>query len=222
MTVQEGQPFTIKCEVPETNPVSIVSAYIDSQELALTSLDKKTLDNRMTINTYSFLVNATRSMNLKKVKCEAVMRDLPADLANTIDLRSHLSKDYTLSVHYLPTCAYPTRTYKTGINRSLVIECPINASNPDVTYYKIIPPSTRTKYELVDSSLDTLTRVGRFRIQPNSQADFGLYECIPRSLAGTAKCDIFVELGATPNPPEQCMVQFAKVIIKILCINYVN
>ena len=56
VTVQEGQPFTIKCEVPETNPVSIVKAYIDDQELMLTSLDKKTLDNRMTINTYSFMV----------------------------------------------------------------------------------------------------------------------------------------------------------------------
>lgn len=150
-------------------------------------------------------------MNLKKVKCEAVMRDLPTDLANTIDLRSHLSKDYILSVHYLPTCEFPSRTYKTGINRSLIIECPINASNPEVTYYKIIPPSQRTKFELIDSSLETLNHVGRFRIQPNSQADFGLYECIPRSLAGTAKCDIHVELGATPNPPEQCMVQFAKV-----------
>jgi hypothetical protein len=55
--VQEGQPFTIKCEVPETNPVSIVSAYIDNRELTLTALDKKTLDNRMTINTYSFQVD---------------------------------------------------------------------------------------------------------------------------------------------------------------------
>lgn len=57
VTVQEGQPFTVKCEVPETNPVSIVSAYIDHQELKLTALDKKTLDNRMTINTYSFMVS---------------------------------------------------------------------------------------------------------------------------------------------------------------------
>jgi hypothetical protein len=80
-----------------------------------------------------------------------------------------------------------------------------------VTYYKIIPPSTRTKFELIDSNLETLSKVGRFRIVPASQADFGLYECIPRSLAGTTKCDIFVELGATPNPPEQCMVQFATV-----------
>jgi hypothetical protein len=97
--VQEGQQFVIKCEVPETNPVSMVNAYIDNKELKLTHLDKKTLDNRMTINTYSFAVNATRSMNGKNVKCEAHMRDLPTDLANTIDLKSHLSKDYTLSVH---------------------------------------------------------------------------------------------------------------------------
>lgn len=150
-------------------------------------------------------------MNLKKVKCEAVMNDLPIHLTQTMDLRSHLSKEYTLSVHYVPTCAFPVRTYKTGVNRSLLIECPVNSSNPDVTYYKVIPPSTRTKFELIDSSLDTLKRVGRFRIQPASLADFGLYECIPRSLAGTAKCDIYVELGATPNPPEQCTVEFAKV-----------
>jgi hypothetical protein len=155
-------------------------------------------------------------MNLKNVKCEALMRDLPPDLANTIDLRSHLSKDYTLSVHYLPTCLHRERTYKTGVNRSLVIECPINSSNPDVTYYKIIPPSTRTKFELIDSNMDTLSRVGRFRIQPVSLADFGLYECIPRSLAGTTKCDIYVDLGATPNPPEQCLVQFAKVLKSLL------
>ena len=139
------------------------------------------------------------------------MRDLPSELANTIDLRSHLSKDYTLSVHYTPTCTYPNRVYKAGINRTLIIECPINASNPDVTYYKIIPPSSRTKFELIDSSLETLSHVGRFRITPTSAADFGLYECIPRSVAGTAKCDINVELGATPNLPEQCSVQFARV-----------
>lgn len=78
-------------------------------------------------------------------------------------------------------------------------------------HYKIISPSTRTKFELIDSTLDTLRKVGRFRIMPSSIADFGLYECIPRSLAGTTKCDINVELGATPNAPEQCLVQFAKV-----------
>lgn len=93
----------------------------------------------------------------------------------------------------------------------MIIECPINGSNPDVTYYKMIPPSTRTKFELIDNSIETLRQVGRYRINPTSQADFGLYECIPRSLAGTAKCDIIVELGATPNPPEQCNVQFAMV-----------
>lgn len=97
--VQEGQEFTIKCEVPETNPVSVVSAYIDNKEVKLTGLDKKTLDNRMTINTYSFMVNATRWMNGKSVKCEAQMRDLPTDLADSIDLKSHLSKEYTIAVH---------------------------------------------------------------------------------------------------------------------------
>lgn len=111
----------------------------------------------------------------------------------------------------MPTCVYKERIYRTGINRSIIIECPINGSNPDVTYYKMIPPSTRTKFELIDNNLDTLRRVGRYRINPTSAADFGLYECIPRSLAGTAKCDIIVELGSTPNPPEQCSVQFAKV-----------
>ena len=53
--------------------------------------------------------------------------------------------------------------------------------------------------------------MGRYKVTPMSQADFGLYECIPRSLVGTTKCDINVDLGATPNPPEQCNVQFAKV-----------
>jgi hypothetical protein len=209
--VHENQVFTIKCEVLETNPVSNVAAYIDKQEIKMSRLEKKTYDNRMSINAYSFDVNATRNMNGKRIKCEAHMKDLPTELANTLDLRSYMSKDYTLAVYYLPTCVHKERVYKTGINRSLTIECPINGSNPDVTHYKMIPPSTRTKYELVDNNLDTLKRVGRFKLNPQSHADFGLYECIPRSLAGTAKCDIVVELGATPNPPEQCTVQFAAV-----------
>lgn len=111
----------------------------------------------------------------------------------------------------LPTCVYNDRKYNTGINRSITIECPINGSNPDVTYYKIIPPSPRTKFEQIDTDLDTLRRIGRYRINPTSQADFGVYQCIPRSLSGTAQCDIHVELGATPNPPEHCQVQFNKV-----------
>lgn len=209
--VYEGQPFVVKCEVPETNPISSVNAYIDNQELKLTGLDKKTIDNRMTINTFSFEVNASRLMNGKRVKCEAFMRDLPSEIATQIDLRSRLSKEYTLSVYYLPTCLYKDRVYRTGINRSIVIECPINGSNPDVTYYKMIPPSTRTKVELIDNDLASLKKIGRYKIYPSSVADFGLYECIPRSLAGTTKCDIHVELGSTPNPPEQCMVQFAQV-----------
>lgn len=209
--VYENQVFTVKCEVPETNPVSQVNAYIDNKELKLTRLDKKTLDNRMTINTYSFEINATRNMNGKKVKCEAQMKDLPAEFANSHGFRSHISKDYTLSVYYLPVCVHSERTYRTGMNRSIVIECPINASNPDVTHYKIIAPSTKTKVDYLESDLETLHRVGRFRMNPSSLADFGLYECIPRSLAGTAKCDIIVELGATPNPPEQCTVQLALV-----------
>lgn len=53
--------------------------------------------------------------------------------------------------------------------------------------------------------------MGRYSINPQSRHDFGLYECIPRSLAGTTKCDIHIELGATPNPPESCNVQFAVV-----------
>ena len=97
--VYENQMFTVKCEVPETNPVSNVNAYIDDKELRLTRLEKKTIDNRMTINTYSFEINATRIMNGKRVKCEAKMKDLPAELASSIDLRSHISKDYTLSVY---------------------------------------------------------------------------------------------------------------------------
>lgn len=97
--VHENQPFTVKCEVPESNPVSIVKAYIDDNELKLTGLEKKTVENRMTINTYSFLVNASRNMNGKKVKCDAQMKDIPAELANSIDLRSHLFKDYTISVY---------------------------------------------------------------------------------------------------------------------------
>ena len=97
--VHEHQVFTVKCEVPETNPISTVSAFIDNKELKLTGLDKKTIDNRMTINTYSFEVNATRSMNGKRVKCEARMRDLPSEIATQIDLRSHLSKEYSLSVY---------------------------------------------------------------------------------------------------------------------------
>jgi len=75
----------------------------------------------------------------------------------------------------------------------------------------MIPPSSRTKIEQIETDMDQLRRVGRFRINPSSPADFGLYECIPRSSAGTAKCDINVELGATPNPPEQCTVQIATV-----------
>lgn len=211
MQVYENQIFTVKCEVPETNPVSNVNAYIDNKELKLTRLEKRTVDNRMTINTYSFDINATRNMNGKKVKCEARMKDLPTELANSIDLRSHISKDYTLSVYYLPQCVHSERIYRTGINRSIIIECPINGSNPDVSNYKIIAPSTKTKVEMIESDLETLRKMGRFRINPVSRADFGLYECIPRSLAGTAKCDINVELGSTPNPPEQCNVQFAVV-----------
>ena len=91
--------FTLKCEVPETNPVSNVNAYIDGKELKLTKLEKKTIDNRMSINTYSFEINATRDMNNKRVKCEASMKDIPSELANSIDLRSYISKDYTLSVY---------------------------------------------------------------------------------------------------------------------------
>jgi hypothetical protein len=53
----------------------------------------------MTINTYSFEINATRIMNGKKVKCEASMKDLPSEIASQIDLRSHLSKEYFLSVY---------------------------------------------------------------------------------------------------------------------------
>jgi len=209
--VHEGHTFTIKCEVPETNPISHVNAYIDNVELPLAGLDKKSIDNRMTINTYSFEVNATRQMNGKEIKCEAHMKDIPNELVDQIDLRSRISKSYTLSVYYLPQCVHRERVYRTGINRSLVIECPINGSNPDVTYYKMIPPDSRTKVELIDADLDTLKKVGKYKISPRSRADFGLYECIPRSLAGTAKCDIMVELGATPNPPEQCLVQFANV-----------
>jgi hypothetical protein len=209
--VFENQIFTVKCEVPETNPVSNVNAYIDGRELKLSRLEKKTIDNRMTINTYSFEINATRNMNGKQVKCEAKMKDLPAELATSIDLRSHISKAYTILVYYVPTCVYNERIYRTGLNRSIIIECPINSSNPDVTYYKMIPPTTRTRIDQIETDLDTLRQMGRFRINPVSQGDFGLYECIPRSSAGTAKCDITVELGSTPNPPEQCMVQFAVV-----------
>lgn len=206
--VYEKHKFTVKCEVPETNPVSNVNAYIDGKELKLTKLEKKTIDNRMSINTYSFEINATREMNGKSVKCEASMKDIPTELASSIDLRSYISKDYTLSVYYLPSCVHPTRTYRTGINRSITIECPINASNPEVTTYRMIPPSSRTKYELIDNNLETIPKMGRFIVNPKSRHDFGLYECIPRSLAGTTKCDINVELGATPDPPEHCSVQF--------------
>ena len=97
--VIENQVFTVKCEVPETNPVSNVNAYIDNQQLKLTRLDKKSFDDRMNVNTYYFDVNATRNMNGKRVKCEARMRDLPTELANSLDLRSHISKDYTLLVY---------------------------------------------------------------------------------------------------------------------------
>ena len=72
----------------------------------------------------------------------------------------------------------------------------------------MIPPSSRTKYQLIDNNADTLPKTGRFTISPQSGHDFGLYECIPRSLAGTTKCDINVELGATPDPPDHCAVQF--------------
>ena len=97
--VYENHLFTVKCEVPETNPVSNVNAYIDGKELKLTKLEKKTIDNRMSINTYSFDINATREMNGKSVKCEASMKDIPTELASSIDLRSYISKDYTLSVY---------------------------------------------------------------------------------------------------------------------------
>jgi hypothetical protein len=96
--VHENRMFTVKCEVQETNPVSNVNAYIGDQELKLTKLEKKSLDNRMSINTYSFDVNATRDMNGKQIKCEARMKDLPIELANSLDLRSYMSKDFTLSV----------------------------------------------------------------------------------------------------------------------------
>jgi hypothetical protein len=111
----------------------------------------------------------------------------------------------------LPSCLFNNRTYKTGINRTTIIECPINGSNPDVTYYKMIPPSTRSRIELVDKDLTILRSIGRYKLYPTSYADFGLYECIPRSLAGTTKCDIHVELGSSPNPPEDCSVQFSVV-----------
>ena len=97
--VYENQMLTVKCEVPETNPVSQVNAYIDDKELKLTKLEKKTIDHRIIINTYSFEVNASRAMNGKQVKCEASIKDLPSELANSIDLRSFISKDYTLNVY---------------------------------------------------------------------------------------------------------------------------
>ncbi len=71
----------------------------------------------------------------------------------------------------------------------------------------MIPPSSRTQFSMLDSAHE-LPKIARFRINPSSRHDFGLYECIPRSLAGTAKCDINVELGATPDPPQDCTVQF--------------
>ena len=110
-----------------------------------------------------------------------------------------------------PTCVYSSRVYRAGINRTIEIECPIESSNPAVTYYKMIPPSTRSSLKLIDNNLKTLGQMGRFRLTPNSRADFGLYECIPRNLAGSTKCNINVELGATPDPPEECIVQFAVV-----------
>jgi hypothetical protein len=97
--IHEHHIFTVKCEVPETNPISTVKAYIDYKELKLSGLDKKTVDNKMIINTYSFHVNATKTMNGKLVKCEAIMKDLPNEIASQIDLRSHLSKEYLLSVY---------------------------------------------------------------------------------------------------------------------------
>jgi hypothetical protein len=209
--VHENQMFTMKCEVPESNPVSHVAAYIDSRELKLSKLEKKSIDNQMSINTYWYEINATRAMNGKRVKCEAKMKDLPDELANTLDLRSHISKEYDLSVHYLPTCVYPKRGYRAGINRTIILECPINGSNPDVNHYKVIPPSPSTKFDLIDQNFELLKKVGRFRVTPKSQADFGLYECIPRSSAGVTRCEINLELGDTPNPPEECSVQFAAI-----------
>lgn len=99
MQVFENQVFTVKCEVPETNPVSTVSAYIDNKKLKLTDLKKKPIENRMTINTYSYEVNATRNMNGKRIKCEAQMENLPSEFASLIELRSYISKEYTLSVY---------------------------------------------------------------------------------------------------------------------------
>ena len=51
----------------------------------------------MNTNIYSFEVDFTRDMNNKKVKYEASIKDIPSELANSIDLRSTpISKDYTL------------------------------------------------------------------------------------------------------------------------------
>ena len=212
--VHENQMFTMKCEVPESNPVSHVAAYIDTRELKLSKLEKKSIDNQMSINTYWYEINATRAMNGKRVKCEAKMKDLPDELANTLDLRSHIVKEYDLAVHYLPTCVYPKRAYRAGINRTIILECPINGSNPDVNHYKVIPPSPSTKFDLIDQNIELLKRVGRFRVVPKSQADFGLYECIPRSSAGVTRCEINLELGDTPNPPDECSVQFESITNK--------
>ena len=76
---------------------------------------------------------------------------------------------------------------------------------------KVIAPAPSTKLELIDQSVDVLRRVGRFRLTPRSQADFGIYDCIPRSSAGTTRCEINLELGDTPNPPDQCSVQLVVV-----------
>ena len=95
----EGQVFTLKCEVPETNPVSSVTASIDGKELRLTRYEKQPLDNQLTLNAYYFDVNATRAMNGKKIKCDARMRDLAPDLVNTLDMRTHIVKEYPVTVY---------------------------------------------------------------------------------------------------------------------------
>ena len=72
--VHENQMFTLKCEVPESNPLSSVAAYIDNREIKAGKVESNNVDNQMTINTYIFEVNATRAMNGKRIKCEAKMK----------------------------------------------------------------------------------------------------------------------------------------------------
>jgi hypothetical protein len=101
----------------------------------------------------------------------------------------------------LPKCgAKPI--FKTGVNKSTVIECESIDAYPNVTYFRLKPPF---KDEMAAPDFGT---INKFTVTPKKQLDFGIYQCIMRNEAGGKNCEIEIDLGSQPNPPNNCVVSY--------------